>query len=95
MDELVRISIKEIGLGGLSGIHLGEIWEHIDNEVKLRRDEIIQNELDEFIKGAIWRDLLDSPHITHYETDGNIPNEIPILDQSTIVGDKLASPEGF
>lgn len=95
MDELVRIAIKEIGLSGLSGAILSELWIHIQNEVNLRKEEIIPISLDDFVKGALWLDLLHSPHISHFETPNSISNDQPLLELSTIISDKTTGEGKF
>ena len=92
MDEAVRWLVREIALGGLSGVPLFELWEHYSHEMKLRSEELLPFALDEWTKGALWGELLHSNHLSHFQTSTDVP-EYPLLDLSTIVSDTESQQE--
>ena len=93
MDDLVRLTIRQIGLGGLCGCSLSELWENIEVELRLNKEMFLFSSLDDFIKAKLWVEMLKSQYISHFTTNKSLPS-ISIFEQDTIINEPEAPGEG-
>lgn len=88
MDDLLRMGIRQIALGGLRGITITDLWHAITDEQQYSTegDSLpFQINLDVYVKAAIWRELLKCTHVEHFTTKKALPKSPPLLDLNTLV----------
>ena len=94
MDSLVRVLVRQIALGGLSGSSIHEIWENFELELNVIKDELLPFNIDNFTKVVLWQEILKLSYITHYKTEDTLP-ELSIFEHTTMVNEPNNGEEGI
>ena len=96
MDETVRNATRQIALSGLRGISLLDLWKELEletNNITFGSYQPYKLKLDKFGKVAIWRELISTPYIFHYQTRQPV-QEDQLVDLNTLVHQLNTGKEG-